>query len=330
MRLHKLLRKIISVVLLISIVYLFAFFDTGYLTVQPGSAILVEDLVEIEGYPYEEGNLFLLTVSQQRATPILFAYAMVSRKIDLIRQDLVIPPDMDIQEYYELSKEMMVNSQLKAKYVALNYAKIDAEISSDGVLLEGIMPTGSAYGTLEEGDLILEVEGEPVYFDEQVITKIRAKSIGDTISMRVNREGKVLDLEVLIGESPTQPQTPALGIWVRNKELTLTAPIDIKINTGNIGGPSAGMMFVLEIYNRLTDEDVTKGMNIAGTGEIRWDGTVAPIGGMKQKVFAAERKEAQILFVPVENYDEAVKYATKIDVVKVANFDEVLQYLKNR
>lgn len=313
------------------LVYCFlSFFDTGYLTVQPGSAVLVEELVEIEGYPTQDGNLYLLTVSQQKASPILFVYSLFSNKVDLVRRDLVVPPEMDLQEYYELSREMMVNSQLKSKYVALNYANIDSQITSEGVLVEGVLPTGTAYGILEEGDIILSIDGKEVFFDEQVISAIRGQEIGDILEMEIIRGGEKKSVLLSLGESGTNPGVPAVGIWVRNKALELTTPIEIKIDTGNIGGPSAGMMFVLEIYNRLTEEDITKGLNIAGTGEIFWDGRIGAIGGMKQKVFAAEAKGAEVLFCPVDNYQEAVTYATNIEVVAVSSLEDVLDYLENR
>lgn len=331
MKMSSTIMKKIAIAVAIAIAFfMLSFFDTGYLTVQPGSAVLVEELVEIEGYPVQDGNLYLLTVSQQKASPVLFVYSLFSNKVDLVQRELVIPPDMDLQEYYRLSREMMVNSQLKSKYVALKYANIESDITSDGVLVEGVLPTGTAYGILEEDDIIRSIDGMEVFFDEQVINAIREREIGDILEVEIIRNGEKKSVLLPLGESATNPSVPAVGIWVRNKALELTTPIDIDIDAGNIGGPSAGMMFVLEIYNRLTEEDITRGLNIAGTGEIFWDGRIGEIGGMKQKVFAAEARGADVLFCPVENYQEAVKYATKIEVVAVSTLEDVFAYLENR
>ncbi|SES74332.1 YlbL family protein [Anaerobranca gottschalkii] len=330
MKNNRIIKKISLAILIISLVVFLLLGDTGYLAVFPGSAILVEELVEVEGYPLQNGDFYLLTVSQQKASPVLFLYGLLSPKTDLYKREAVIPPDMDLEEYYELSKEMMVNSQIKAKYVALKHLDYDVKITSEGVLVEGVLQTGTAYGLLQEGDLILAIDGEEVFFDEQVIREIRNKKIGESINIKINRDGKILEIDVPVGVNQSSPETPALGIWVRNKKLKLDSPLDIKINTGNIGGPSAGIMFVLEIYNRLTAEDITSGLSIAGTGEIRWDGTIGPIGGMKQKVFAAEKKGADLLFCPVENYPEAKRYAKKIEVIPVSSLEEVLDYLKNK
>ena len=328
MKLNKIARKLLMGLSMFFLLYSFVFYDTGYLTIQPGSAILIEDLIEIENFPPKEGDLFLLTVSQQKASPLLYIYSSLDKKVDLVRKEAVVPPDMDLEEYYQLSIDMMNNSQLKAKYVALTNANLDADISSEGVLVEGVLEGGSAFGLLQQGDIIVTVNNEKVFFDEQLINIIREQTIGANVSINLIRENNELTLTVPVGDSSTAPGTPALGIWVRNKELKLTSPLDININTSKIGGPSAGMMFVLEIYNRLTEGDVTNGLKIAGTGEIRWDGTVGPIGGMKQKVFAAEKEGANILFCPAENYQEAIAYATKIDVIEVSTFSEVINYLE--
>ncbi|QNO16369.1 PDZ domain-containing protein [Alkalicella caledoniensis] len=330
MKTRLIFKKVLIGLVIVSFLLGLVFLDTGYLTIQPGSAVLIEELIEIDEFPPKEGDLYLLTVSQQKASPLLYMFASMNQKVDLVKREAVIPPDMDLDEYYQLSIDMMNNSQLKAKYVALTNAKIDADITSEGVLVEKVLERGSAYGYLLEGDLITKINNENVYFDEQVINNIRTNEIGSNVNITVIREKEELSLLVPIGESETVRGTPALGIMVRNKALNLTSPIDISISTRNIGGPSAGMMFVLEIYNRLTEGDITGGLKIAGTGEILWDGSIGPIGGMKQKVFAAEKEGASILFCPEENFDEAVLYATQIEVVKVSHFKEVIDYLNNK
>ncbi|HJV30720.1 MAG TPA: S16 family serine protease, partial [Bacillales bacterium] len=107
--------------------------------------------------------------------------------------------------------------------------------------------------------------------------------------------------------------------------------------TDEIGGPSAGFMFSLEIYNQLTKEDLTKGYQIAGTGTIASDGKVGPIGGIEQKIIAADKAGAEIFFAPNEegskhsNYRDALKTAkdigTKMKIVPIDTFDDAIKYL---
>ena len=114
---------------------------------------------------------------------------------------------------------------------------------------------------------------------------------------------------------------------------------DVRIKSGKIGGPSAGLMFALEMYDKLVDEDMTKGYNIAGTGEIDFEGNVLRIGGVDKKVVAADRNDIDIFFVPNENgrsdsnYVEAKETAEKIksdmEIVPVDTFDDAIEFLEN-
>ena len=116
---------------------------------------------------------------------------------------------------------------------------------------------------------------------------------------------------------------------------------EIEIRTDNIGGPSAGLMFALEIYDQLTKEDLTRGYRIAGTGTLAPDGKVGRIGGIEQKVIAAHKSGAEIFFAPKEdgeqgigelNYEAALRTAkdigTDMKIVPVASFDEAVRYLE--
>lgn len=100
----------------------------------------------------------------------------------------------------------------------------------------------------------------------------------------------------------------------------------------NVGGPSAGLMFTMEIYNRLTPGDLTKGHRVAGTGTIDAEGVVGAIGGVKHKIVAADREGAEIFFVPVKNYDEAKtkadKIGTSMKLVPISTLDEALKYME--
>jgi len=117
-------------------------------------------------------------------------------------------------------------------------------------------------------------------------------------------------------------------VLLDNNEPIIEFPIDVTIDSQNIGGPSAGMMFTLEIMNQLTEQDLTGGQRIAGTGTIALDGTVGAIGGVTQKVNAAIDAGAVVVLVPAGNYDNAVAAAgDKIVVVRVETIDDALAYL---
>ncbi len=131
--------------------------------------------------------------------------------------------------------------------------------------------------------------------------------------------------------TPATPQDmPKLGIQIAPAGFTFKPPFPISIETNKIsGGPSAGLMFTLAIYNSLTPVDLTGGRRIAGTGTINLDGSVGPIGGVKQKIFAAEAVGATYFLCPVENYADAVSVAKKIKVIKIATVEQALKFLRN-
>jgi PDZ domain-containing protein len=120
-----------------------------------------------------------------------------------------------------------------------------------------------------------------------------------------------------------------IGILLGNNEPITEFPVEVVIDSQNIGGPSAGLMFTLQIMDQLTEDEITKGHRIAGTGTIRRDGTVGAIGGIRQKVYGAIGSGATAVLTPASNYEDALEAAgDKIVVVRVETVDDVLAYFK--
>jgi PDZ domain-containing protein len=120
-----------------------------------------------------------------------------------------------------------------------------------------------------------------------------------------------------------------VGVLLDNNEPIVEFPIDVEIDTQNIGGPSAGLMFTLQIMDQLTGGEITKGERIAGTGTIARDGTVGSIGGVKQKIHGAIDAGARAVLVPAGNYDDALKAAgDDIEVVRIVTIDDAVAFLK--
>jgi Lon-like protease len=126
-------------------------------------------------------------------------------------------------------------------------------------------------------------------------------------------------------ESKQRPGDAVIGVIVQ-QSATIDLPVDIDINAGAIGGPSAGLAFALDIVDEL-GPDVDKGRRIVATGELALDGSVEPIGGIKQKVIGAKQAGADIFVVPTGNAREAEQYAGGLEIVPVESFDEALKDL---
>ncbi|MGH2391472.1 MAG: S16 family serine protease, partial [Chloroflexota bacterium] len=159
------------------------------------------------------------------------------------------------------------------------------------------------------------------------------RPIGATFKLTLKRSGKTLNVEATTTKSPTAPHGPMLGVSITQvlaNQFPSKLPIDMKIDAGDIGGPSAGLMFTLGLLQRLSPTDLTKGYQIAGTGTISLDGSVGAIGGVKQKIIGAQWAHANYFFVPVDggNYDDAKKVVGKsMTLVPVHNLNDALKFL---
>ena len=123
---------------------------------------------------------------------------------------------------------------------------------------------------------------------------------------------------------------PMVGFLASTPNQKFVYPFEVDINTGNVGGPSAGMMMALNVYNLLTENDITAGNKIAGTGTIEIDGSVGPVGGVKQKVIAAKKANASLILVPTANFSEANIYSDEnTSIIAVDSFKEALDVISD-
>jgi len=178
------------------------------------------------------------------------------------------------------------------------------------------LPKGSqSVGVLRAGDVLVSIDGKPVTTTDAVRAAVRAHKAGENVAFTVRRDGKVMALTVRTASS--QGQT-VVGVFLRTG---FSFPVKVSINAGNVGGPSAGMMFSLAVYDKLTPGALTGGIKIAGTGTIDGTGAVGPIGGIAQKLVGAKRGGASWFLAPAENCNEVVGHIPEgLQVVKIATF----------
>jgi Lon-like protease len=336
--------SVIGVVLVILAILLVYPLDT-YIS-QPGGAYNLEPLVEvIDGDQNDIGTFSLMTISVAKATPFSYTWAKFSDNKKILPANKVRRDGEDDKEYTIRQKKMMTGSQFSAITVAFEKAGLPVDIQYDGVFVMLVREGGAAEGFLEAGDKIRAIDGVRLEESGQFFSLIGAKKLGDEVVLSVDRDDKLHNVTIALKEIPGSEGRAGLGVeFQEDRELT-TNP-DVDFHTSNIGGPSAGLMFTLEIMNQLLDEDLAKGYNIAGTGEMLEDGTVGRIGGADFKVIAASRQGIEIFFAPnddlpeevraanpgiLTNYEEAVKTAEKIGttmkIVPVTTIDDALDYL---
>lgn len=306
---------------------------------RPGDAYELSPLVEVEGRDEDDaGTLSLMTVTMFNATPALYIMAQFQEGYKVLDPEQVRSPHESDEEYNVRQLKLMSDSQVNALQVAFEEAGKPYEVSSNGVFILNVLEDGAAAGLLSPGDRLMEIDGQAYGSMEEFLDYLSNKKVGDEVELVIERDERTINQTITLAPLPTEPERAGIGIsFVEDKEIETTP--DVSIDSDTIGGPSAGLMFTLEILNQLVDEDITHGYDIAGTGTMESDGTVGPIGGIDQKVIAADRAGIDVFFAPdneggsgtPSNFDVAMETAeeigTEMDIVPVANIDAALDYL---
>lgn len=324
-------------ILLVLFLFFVSFYSLPYYVSKPGMAKELEPIIEVEnGYEDEEGSFMLTTIRMGKANIYSYLMAHVSKYQEIYPLEAIRSEEETEEEYNVRQLHMMANSKQAAIEVAYKKAGLPTRYDYKGVYVLSIEEDMPAAGKLRPGDRIFKVDGHEFPSSEKFIEYVGGKSVGDKIKLTYIRRGKEGEVTVEVQPFPKEPTRVGVGIGlVDDKELHVEPKVEI--NTEDIGGPSAGFMFSLEIYNQLTKGDLTKGYEIAGTGTISPDGTVGRIGGIEQKIVAADKAGAEIFFAPNEkgakdsNYRAAVKTAkeigTKMKIVPIDQFDDAISYL---
>lgn len=309
-----------------------------YYTLSPGPVYDTSDFVTVEdGNLSEDGELFFLTVSLKEANVFEWAAGQIDDAVDIRPRENIRPVGVSPEQLRRESLAAMEESKNDATFVALTQLGYEVTLIGTGALVIDTVPDSAADGILLPNDVIVEIDGETVAFRSDLISELTGLAVGDVIEMLVERpvgenvtdnfDETVVELE--LGPHVDDPNRPMIGVILDNNEPIVEFPVTVAIDSQNIGGPSAGMMFTLQIMDQLTEDEITKGYRIAGTGTISRDGTVGAIGGIRQKVFGAIDAGARAVLVPAPNYEDALDAAgDDIEVVRVETIDDALAFLE--
>ncbi|MGG4180830.1 SepM family pheromone-processing serine protease [Virgibacillus pantothenticus] len=330
-------KHIVHILLVILAVYFLAIFQLPYYIYKPGSADALNPIVEVEDGYSSKGDMHLVTVSGAQATPMQFLLAKILPHHDVLPIDEVFPEGITDDEYMHVQLQMMENSQEASTVVAYQAADKQISIDYNGVYVAMVVENMPAEGKLEMGDRIIRVDDNKITQADDLLDYIQTKRAGDTISVEFVRDDETMTESITLKELKDLDNKPGIGIQLVTDRAVSVDP-EVKFSSGQIGGPSAGLMFSLEIYDQLTKEDITKGYEIAGTGEIDYDGNVYRIGGIDKKVVAADKEGVDIFFAPNEqgkkgsNYQVALETAKEIEtdmkIVPVDTFEDAITYLE--
>ncbi len=308
------------------------FFTLPYYGLWPGPVEEVSDLIRLEDGPpvYQlNGDVYMLTVSLKEMNAFELAWGWIDPSVDLVPRAWIRPDGVTPDEHREVNLRSMDDSKQTAIVVALGYVGIPVDYSGEGVLVAAVAEGTPAASVLEVGDVIVEVAGDPVSVTEEGTEAILSNQIGDTIPLMVRRSGSLIELEVTLVEHSSMSGKPMVGFAPETYNPSLDLPFEIEIDTQGTGGPSAGVMYALTLIDLLTEEDLVAGKIVAGTGTISADGRVGGIGGVRQKVVAAQNAGARHVLVPESNFEDAltVKRAD-VNLYAVSTIEEAVEVLQ--
>lgn len=264
-------------------------------------------IIEVSGREADEtsGALRMTTVAvRDKLTLVDAARFWLHPEQVVVPRDQVFPPDASKEEVRQSNAAQMVGSENSAEAAAYRYLGIPMEPR-----VEAVDPEGAAAGVLRAGDILTSIDGVPVADAAEVVEQVSAHGPGTKIRIGFTRDGREQMTTTTLRPAGPQgdPDQGRLGILVGDTPADGT---DVTVNIDpDVGGPSAGLVLALAIVDKLSPGDLTGGASVAGSGTIRPDGTVGPIGGISHKIQAASEVGVTEFLVPSANCAEAVQDA---------------------
>jgi PDZ domain-containing protein len=283
----------------------------------------VAPLVRISGHSERTKNQIYFVDVRERDARLL------ERLVPWIRANgssLVKAPPISSALDQRLGQVEMSDSQKVAPYVALKLLGYKPTARSGGVTILAVDSKAPASKVLQPNDVITAVDGTGIRTVAELRAQLARKRPGDQIRLRYRRERRSLEATLRTIADPTAPKQALVGITASDN-LQVKLPVNVSIDAQGIGGPSAGLAFALDILQEL-GRNVTHGRRVAATGELALDGSVLPIGGVKQKTLGVRRAGVDVFLVPAgDNAREARKYADGIRIIPVENVRQALRAL---
>lgn len=302
----------------------------------PGSTIKLDTLVKVNDKKDKfSGSFSLTSVGIRQATVATALFAKTQAFSDLVTKEALMGTASD-DDYNRIQNFYMETSQNNAITAALTLADQPFKMDYLGVYVLGIEKNSAFYGKIKIGDTVVKVDSQVFKSSNDFMKYVQSKKVDDKVTITYLQDGKEKEAS---GSLIKLPSNGKAGIGITLTDHTqVNSQEKVQFDVDNIGGPSAGLMFTLEIYQQLIKQDLRNGHEIAGTGTIDSQGNVGQIGGIDKKIVSASESGAEIFFAPADlekgdtNYQDAKKAAkkinTKMKVIPVKTAQEAVKYLK--
>jgi PDZ domain-containing protein len=322
--------------LFVAAAFLYLIPSNEYILV-PDRARPLADQVFVKGERSDEdgGGVYYVAVEVDKAS--LFEKLFHGLPLPGIREGSTLVPASAVRAPGESEKEhraeelrAMAESQKIGAAVALKALGYRVPVQSPGTVVAGVNPNGPSAGKLRAHDVIVSVDGQPTPFLPDLRREIRKHRPGESVEVTVRRDRTTRKVVVKTVPDPEDTRRPLIGVLTScalQAATKISLPVPVRIDLGQVGGPSAGLAFGLDVAEEL-GHDIDRGHKVAASGELCLDGTVVSVGGLKQKTIGARRAGVDVFLVPVgENAEEARRYAGSMKVVPVKSFRQALRVL---
>ncbi|MEX0658992.1 MAG: S16 family serine protease [Egibacteraceae bacterium] len=275
---------------------------------RPGDVVsLVDHVAVAPASPEEAGEVdgdFLLTlVNLRRATVVSLVQAWADADLSVVRAT-ALTGGVDDEVFFERQRELFALTAEVASALGLQAAGLPVEFGAPrGVLVAEVFPGAPAEGVLRPGDIITAVDDTTVPSAGELVTAVR-ESRDPTLAISFLRDEQERQASIERGSVPGLDQ-PGLGVHIQELVPPVDLPVPVSVDSGEIGGPSAGLMIALTVYDKISRDDLAAGRRVAGTGGVTVDGAVTPIGGIALKVLAAHRNDVDLFVAPQSQVDQA-------------------------
>jgi PDZ domain-containing protein len=303
-----------------------------YVIESPGSLYTTGDRISIAGatpYPTVD-KIDLVTVSLDTRVTRLEKFIADHNSDDLVVKAEDVLGNQTPAQNDELNVLLMKQSKDEAVLVALQKLGYDVHPTQSGAVIEETVPGAPADGVIRVAETIVAIDGKPVVSADDLHTNLAAYKPGDkvTVTLEAASDRAQRTVELTLGDNPKNPGVAFMGVAPSDRLDYPDLPVQVTVNSGAIGGPSAGLAFTLGILDLMTPGDLTAGKEVAATGTIAVGGTIGPIGGIEGKVTTVSRAHVKYFLVPAEDAEAAQARAPKdLQIVPVHTLDDALNFL---
>jgi Lon-like protease len=318
----KRLLSVAAVVLAFAVAVFAGWVRLPYYALGPGPAREVLPLIRVEGHPVyaSDGRLIMTTIHYEQVTALQAVFAWIDPNLAVLDQDELFPPGETPEQEERRALSEMDQSKIDATSVVLRDLLGYPQEHGDGALIASVIPSCPAEGRLFPGDLVLAVDDQVVGSRREASRLLDAVPTDQPIELRIEAAGETT--EVRVRRAACGGDRPLIGITMID-----AFPIDVSISSGEVGGPSAGLMWALGLYDLLTPGDLSDGRTVAGTGTIDQRGNVGPIGAIGDKAVGAERAGADVFLFPRDDLAALDGLDVgDLELVPISSFAEALRY----